>query len=129
VVLVTVPCHQVLESGVSDIPVVINDDRRVRWLNDVQVRYAAAHAPAVVLADLYGYLCSGGYTDQLGGVDPLHTDGLHFTEEGVQMVWRWLAPQLVQVSRGAGLAGASPSAESAGRTAPGSSAPPAAALP
>ncbi len=99
VVLVTVPCHRVLESAANEIPLVINDDRRVQWLNDVQRRYAARHAGQVTLIDLFGFLCGGGYTDQIYGVDPLRTDGLHFTPEGVQMIWRWLAPQLVAIGR------------------------------
>lgn len=99
VVLLTIPCHGVLENGVSQDPVIINDEARVRWLNDVQRRYADRHADQVRLIDLHGFLCANGYTDQLGGVRPLRDDGLHFTSEGVQAIWRWLGPQLVSVAR------------------------------
>ncbi len=101
VVLVTVPCHHVLESAGNDIPAVINDDQRVRWMNDVQRRYVAAHADRVRLVDLYGFLCADGYTDQVHGVEQLRTDGMHFTPDGVQLVWEWLSPQLVGIVRGA----------------------------
>lgn len=100
VLLVTVPCHKALESGVSQDPVIINDARRVQWLNDVQRRYAARHVDQVRLVDLYGFLCTNGYTDELEGVLPLRTDGVHFTPEAVQLIWRWLGPQLISISRG-----------------------------
>jgi peptidoglycan/LPS O-acetylase OafA/YrhL len=100
VVLVTVPCHQALETGVSRDAVIINDEQRVRWLNSVQRRYAGSHADQVHLVDLHGFLCPNGYTDAVGGVDPLRTDGVHFTPAGVQLIWRWLGPQLVDIARG-----------------------------
>ncbi len=102
VVLVTVPCHRAPENGVSQNPIIINDEDRVRWLNSVQRRYARDHADQVHLVDLHGFLCPDGYTDAVGGVDPLRTDGVHFTRAGVQLVWRWLEPQLVDIARGAG---------------------------
>lgn len=94
VVLLTVPCHRVLESGTDPHGRITNDLQRVQWLNDVQRRYAAAHPDTVRLIDLYGLLCSNGYTDTLGTVSPVHTDGLHLSPAGVQFVWRWLGPQL-----------------------------------
>jgi peptidoglycan/LPS O-acetylase OafA/YrhL len=94
VVLLTVPCHRVLESGTDPHGRITNDLQRVHWLNDVQRRYAAAHPDTVRLIDLYGLLCSNGYTDTLGNVSPVHTDGLHLSPAGVQFVWRWLGPQL-----------------------------------
>jgi peptidoglycan/LPS O-acetylase OafA/YrhL len=100
VVLVTVPCHQARETGVSQNPVIINDEHRVQWLNAVQRRYVRSHTDQVRLVDLHGFLCPDGYTDAVGGVDPLHTDGVHFTRAGVQLIWRWLGPQLVDIARG-----------------------------
>jgi peptidoglycan/LPS O-acetylase OafA/YrhL len=99
VALVTVPCHRVLESGVNQIPVIINDESRVDWLNGVQRRYAASHAGQVSIIDLHGFVCPNGYTEQIPGVQQLHTDGLHFTPEGVQAIWRWMGPQLVALTR------------------------------
>ena len=99
VALVTVPCHRVLESGVNQIPVIINDESRVDWLNAVQRRYAATHAGQVSIIDLHGFVCANGYTEQIPGVQQLHTDGLHFTPEGVQAIWRWMGPQLLALAR------------------------------
>ena len=79
VVLVTVPCHHALETGVSKDPVIINDERRVRWLNAVQRRYARSTPTGSDCVDLHGFLCPDGYIDAVGGVDPLRTDGVHFT--------------------------------------------------
>jgi len=98
VVLVTVPCHQVPDTGLSGNAAVINDASRIRWLNDVQRDYADRHASAVRLLDLDGYLCADGYSNSFGGVDPLRSDGLHFTPQGVRLVWRWLGPRLVDVA-------------------------------
>lgn len=110
VALVTVPCHDVLDTGVSGSPTVINDESRVGWLNDVQRRYVAAH-PGVRLLDLHAFLCPDGYTDELDGVRQVHRDGMHLTPEAVQLVWSWLEPQLL------GMAGAAPAgAVSAGGT-------------
>jgi hypothetical protein len=96
VVLLSIPCHDAADSGVSDIPKIINDEHRVNWVNGVQREYAAAHASTVTLLDLHGYLCGSGYTNELDGVQ-LRTDGLHFTVPGAALIWRWLAPQLVAI--------------------------------
>jgi lysophospholipase L1-like esterase len=98
VVLVTVPCHQVLDTGLAGNAGVINDADRTQWLNDVQRDYAARHTDAVRLVDLDGYLCTDGYRNSLHGVGPLRSDGLHFTPQGVRLVWRWLSPRLIDVA-------------------------------
>jgi hypothetical protein len=99
VVLVTVPCHAALESGVSQDPVIINDERRVQWLNDVQRRYAARHSDQVKLVDLHQFLCADGYSNSIHGVHELRSDGVHFTPAGVQMIWKWMGPQIIRFAR------------------------------
>ncbi|HST66767.1 MAG TPA: acyltransferase family protein, partial [Mycobacteriales bacterium] len=91
VALVTVGCHRVPDSGVSPDPAIINDESRVRWLNGVLSRYAARHK--ITLLDLHGFLCADGYRATKDGVT-LRSDGLHFSEAGAAVVWRWLGPRL-----------------------------------
>jgi peptidoglycan/LPS O-acetylase OafA/YrhL len=96
IALVTVGCHKVPDSGLSPDPPIINDESRVRWLDGVLARYAS-HRPGVTLLDLHGFLCAEGYTATRNGVT-LRSDGLHFTEAGAAVVWRWLGPQLLHLA-------------------------------
>ncbi|HVQ91779.1 MAG TPA: acyltransferase family protein [Mycobacteriales bacterium] len=98
VAVVNVGCHQVLDTGLSGDAKVINDESRVRWLDQAIARYAAQQ-PGVSLIDLYGFLCADGYTNTRDGVQ-LRVDGLHFTPEGAAIVWRWLGPQLIDLAHG-----------------------------
>jgi hypothetical protein len=70
----------------------------VRWLNGVLARFADRQRGRVTLLDLHGFLCADGYRDTKDGVR-LRTDGLHFSEEGAAVVWRWLGPRLVKLAR------------------------------
>jgi peptidoglycan/LPS O-acetylase OafA/YrhL len=99
VALVTAACHRVPDGGVSRDPAIINDDGRVRWLNGVLTRFAAQRPGRVTLLDLYGFLCADGYQATRDGVT-LRTDGLHFSEAGAAVVWRWLGPRLVALAGG-----------------------------
>lgn len=94
----TVPCHRVLDTGTAPDPKVVNDDHRVRRLNDMISAYAASR-PDVHLLDLYGLLCREGYVDSMQGTK-LRIDGMHFTPEGAALIWRWLAPRLKGVDDG-----------------------------
>ena len=97
VAVVTVACHRVPDSGVSRDPAIINDDGRVRWLNGVLARFAERQPDRVTLVDLYGFLCADGYRTTKDGVT-LRTDGLHFSEAGAAVVWRWLGPRLIELA-------------------------------
>jgi hypothetical protein len=97
VALVTVGCHRVPDSGLSPDPPIINDESRVRWLNGVLTRYAGHRPGRVTLLDLHGFLCARGYSATRDGVT-LHSDGLHFTQAGAAVVWRWLGPHLLRLA-------------------------------
>jgi peptidoglycan/LPS O-acetylase OafA/YrhL len=99
VAVVNVACHRVLDTGLSEDARIINDDSRVRWLNRAIARFAERQAGRVVLLDLYAFLCADGYASARDGV-PLRTDGLHFTEGGAVIVWRWLGPALIRLAQG-----------------------------
>ena len=100
VALVTVACHRVIDTGLSGDAHVINDGSRVIWLNEALARFAARHAGLVTLVDLHGFLCEDGYAETRDGVR-LRADGLHFTDDGAAVVWRWLGPRLVEIARAA----------------------------
>ncbi|HEY3013962.1 MAG TPA: acyltransferase family protein [Nocardioides sp.] len=103
VVLPTVPCHDVADTGLSKNAKIINDDDRVRRNNEIikQVAqsYAGERGPAVRVFDLYDALCADGYADEIDGVT-LHEDGLHFSLDGARYVWRLLAQAVRDVHKG-----------------------------
>jgi hypothetical protein len=74
------------------------DPARVRWLNDVWRRYVADH-PDVTLLDLDAHACPGGtYAGAIDGV-PMRTDGVHFTQPGARLLWKWLGPAVLRIAR------------------------------
>ncbi len=76
-----------------------SDPKRVRWLNQVWARYAADHPADVHLLDLDAVACPNGkFAATIDGVT-MRTDGEHFTPEGAQLIWRWLAPRLHRISK------------------------------
>ena len=72
---------------------VVNDEYRMRRTNealDLAVREMSQDIQVVDLGDL---LCRDGYTSVIDGLT-LHTDGIHFSDEGGEWVWRRLAREL-----------------------------------
>jgi peptidoglycan/LPS O-acetylase OafA/YrhL len=61
----------------------------------------ATRRPAhVALLDLAGFVCPGGRFQQgIGAVPQLRVDGLHYTDEGSDLVGRWLAPRIAGLAR------------------------------
>jgi hypothetical protein len=72
---------------------VVNDKYRMMRANEALWRALDAMSLEVDIVDLGDYLCKAGYVPQLDGVE-LHTDGVHFTEQGGDLVWRYLERQL-----------------------------------
>jgi hypothetical protein len=99
-VMLTTPC---LSPAKRDLHVLGEKERaqpwRVRWLNGVWRRFARRH-PTMTLLDLDAHACPHGhYADEIGGV-PMRSDGVHFTDPGAQLMWRWLGPQLLDIAAG-----------------------------
>ena len=93
VAVTNVPCHRTPDFGVGPEPHIVNDENRVRKLNEIVARFvASSKGPSVHLLDLHTFLCADGYTVTKDGVT-LRTDGLHFTPGGAHIIWSWLAPQ------------------------------------
>ncbi len=90
--MTTVPCYKKPDFGVDGAPGVVNRGDRQPWLNAFIREYASAHG--VEVFDLASAVCPNGrFVDRIDGVR-MRADGVHFTENGAQWVWRWLAPQL-----------------------------------
>lgn len=104
VVLLTTPCFQQrrdMSRGPVQLPAPRkerNEPARVQWFNKVLRNLAAAHPETTSLIDLHGFACPGGdFPEPIDGLD-LQPDGVHFSEEGAAVVWRWLAPQLAEIA-------------------------------
>lgn len=80
------------------VPGVINDPDRAAAVNDTVKEAVRRSGVDATVIDPNPFLCQDGYQAQLDGV-PLHTDGVHFTEEGARLYWQWLAPRLVKAGR------------------------------
>ncbi|MCU0278556.1 MAG: hypothetical protein MUE31_06655, partial [Candidatus Nanopelagicales bacterium] len=80
-------------------PDVVNDPARVAAVNEAAQEAAQRSGLDVTIIDPNPLLCEGGqYRAEIGGV-PLHTDGVHFTEEGAALYWEWLGPRLLKAGR------------------------------
>ncbi|HZB49304.1 MAG TPA: hypothetical protein VE547_09440, partial [Mycobacteriales bacterium] len=97
VAVVDVACPRVPDSGLSADASIINDGDRTAWLNAAVARWAAAADPEVAVLGLDDFLCADGYPEERDGVR-LRSDGLHFTEQGAAVVWRWLGPRLIDLA-------------------------------
>jgi lysophospholipase L1-like esterase len=72
---------------------VANDPERLGWLNEAIRSYGEAH-PEVSVIDLFGSVCTNGYTEQVDGIT-LRDDGLHLNEQGAALVWQRIAPAMI----------------------------------
>ncbi|WP_068265809.1 acyltransferase family protein [Janibacter limosus] len=61
------------------------------WAKQVQEQ----HGPvSVAVLDLNSALCSQGYRDTIHGAQ-VYADRVHFSRQGAQLVWTWLAPEIL----------------------------------
>jgi peptidoglycan/LPS O-acetylase OafA/YrhL len=98
VALLNVPCYHQPNQQLGDPPSERNDPARVAWVNQVFQRIVDRHPQRLRFIDLGGFLCPGGHdAEDIDGVK-VRIDGVHFTPEGAGVVWRWLAPQLVDLA-------------------------------
>jgi peptidoglycan/LPS O-acetylase OafA/YrhL len=92
VAVTTVPCYDKPDTGLDSTPRFVNDVERQRWVNQVIRDHVAAH-PEVHLIDLRSAVCDGDtYVAARDGVT-LRSDGVHWTPEGADLVWRFLAQE------------------------------------
>jgi hypothetical protein len=80
-------------------PDVVNDPRRIAAVNDAALEAVQRSGLDVEVIDPAPFLCQDGrYRPEISGV-ALHTDGIHFTEAGARLYWKWLGPQVVESGR------------------------------
>lgn len=74
-------------------PPVVNDPARISAVNQA-IRDAASDFPNVTVLDVGSRVCPRGFTEKVDGVT-MRTDGVHWTTEGGQLVWKWMRPKLL----------------------------------
>lgn len=80
-------------------PGVVNDPGRIAAVNDAVREAVRRSGRDIPIIDPNPFLCDGDrYRAQIDGV-PMHTDGVHFTEEGARLYWEWLGPKLVSAGQ------------------------------
>ncbi|QBF47083.1 acyltransferase family protein [Janibacter limosus] len=62
-----------------------------RWAKGVQDEGGPV---SVAVLDLNGVLCANGYRANINGAE-VYVDRVHFARQGAQLVWTWLAPEIV----------------------------------
>jgi len=99
VLLATVPCFR-YDQPVQGIPSTErNDDARTTAVDAVVTGLAARHPGRVTLVDYRSYACPGGKPRvEVGGVT-LRPDGMHTDARSTRVLWRWLAPIVVEAAR------------------------------
>ena len=98
VVLLNQPCYRVYNDGTSAYATTIDDDTRVKTYNDFLAGYAKSRG--LPLLDFNNWLCGPGKDPEWVNGTKMRVEGLHFTYEGAQLVWNWLAPELEAIAAG-----------------------------
>jgi peptidoglycan/LPS O-acetylase OafA/YrhL len=101
IAVLNVPCYHQENTGSDGAAAQIRDDpARGAWLNQLIGRFVAEHSAKMSLVDLRDFLCPGGqYVARMDGVQ-VRDDGVHFTPDGADVVWRWLGPILRKLASG-----------------------------
>lgn len=77
-------------------PAVVNDPKRIAAVNDAAREAVRRSGRDIPIIDPDEFLCEDGqYRATIDGVQ-MHTDGVHFTEEGARLYWQWLGPRLLK---------------------------------
>jgi hypothetical protein len=101
VVLLTAPYFEPpdLATRVDRYQSLFERDRVDHW-NELLRAVAQAHSDSVTVVDLHAYLNPNGeFVNAIAGVDPVRSDGIHFSPQGADVVARWLSPKFVRIAR------------------------------
>jgi lysophospholipase L1-like esterase len=101
VVLLTAPYFEPpdLATRVDRYQSLFERDRVDHW-NELLREVAQAHSDSVTVVDLHAYLNPNGeFVNAIAGVDPVRSDGIHFSPQGADVVARWLSPKFVRIAR------------------------------
>jgi hypothetical protein len=73
---------------------------RVDHWNELLRSVAQGHPDSVAVVDLHAYLNPNGeFVNAIAGIDPIRSDGIHFSSPGADVVARWLSPRFVRIAR------------------------------
>ena len=80
-------------------PGVVNDPKRIAAVNEAAREAVRRSGRDIPIIDPDPFLCDDGqYRPTIDRVT-MHTDGVHFSEEGARLYWEWLGPRLVTAGR------------------------------
>ncbi len=98
VVFLSAPCFRESEASLGGLEGDRNNPERRDWFNRLSANVAVRYPDLVTRFDLGEFLCPDGtFAEEINGVIP-RPDGVHFGKEGAQEVWRWLAPQVIEIA-------------------------------
>jgi hypothetical protein len=96
VAMFSVPCFAA-SNVVFDAP--RTDTGRIDWVNGVFKEFARRHSDQIQIIDLSRFVCRNDQpVKKMNGIE-LRPDGTHFSAVSSPLVWRWLAPQLIDLAR------------------------------
>lgn len=79
-------------------PGVVNDPQRIAAVNEAMREAVRRSGRDIPIIDPDPFLCdNGAYQAEIDGV-AMHTDGIHFTEQGARLYWEWLGPRLLKAA-------------------------------
>ncbi len=80
-------------------PAVVNDPARIAAVNEAVTEAVRRSGRDIPIIDPNPFLCDAdAYRSTIDGVQ-MHTDGVHFTEQGAGLYWEWLGPRLLKAGR------------------------------
>lgn len=98
-VLTTIPCIAGVEGDTSGLGAIQRDPARLYWLNQVWVRYAAAHPKDVRLLDITPVLCPNGNARPMIDGEPVRDPNGRLTEAGAKALWAYLIDRSLAITR------------------------------
>ena len=80
-------------------PGVVNDPARIAAVNEAAREAVRRTGRDIPIIDPDGFLCDNGQFRATIDDVAMHTDGVHFTQEGARLYWEWLGPRLLKAGR------------------------------
>lgn len=98
-VILTSPCYR--RTGVNDVDLPENSDRRIDHLNDLYREAADRSAGTISVIDLHRFICpNDNFLETRDNVSLRSADGIHFSDTGARLTLDWLVPQIEAILKG-----------------------------